>query len=212
MAERSSDSRPTPKMIRLYHRLVQRWGEPTDVFVFDARALDHPINLQLIHVPTWGADEHCELTTLSTLGMSEQRMQGAEYFAELHLAYRGSLPKEQRLALAGLLANIAEYPFEHRLKLDWWEIIPRAGHIPVFSGCRHLLLHPKFHEQGVDVIEDEDGTVKLLYVVPITPFERHLLAEHSRGAFRNYLREEAVDLLADRHDEPRWYEPTEEVG
>jgi hypothetical protein len=196
-------------MIRLYHRLTQRWGEPTDLFVFDAREMDHPVNLQLLHVPSWGADKRCEVTSLNTLGMSEQRMRGARYFAELHLAFRGKLREKQRLDLARLLADVAEYPFQNRLKLDWWEIIPTVYRIPVFTGCRHLLLHPKLVTEGMDKIEDEDGTVKLLYVVPITPLERHLLAEHGRQAYLDYIKDEGVDILADRCDDPKWYEATD---
>jgi hypothetical protein len=193
-------------MVRLYRYLTSKWGEAESILVFDARQLDHPINLDLIHVPIWAADEDCEVTALNTLGMSEIEMKGADFFAELHLAYRGRLDKDESRRLAGFLANLAEYPFEHELKLDWWEIIRNVGTIPVYSGCRHVLLHPKFKNEGFDSIEDEDGLVKLLYVVPITPKERHIILKHGRTAFWDYVEKEQIELLADRHDETRWYE------
>src|SRR4051812_39103354 len=96
MAKRQPEQPPTPKMVRLHHQLVQQWGEPTDIFVFDGRELDHTVNVQLLHVPTWAADKHCEVTALNTLGMSEQKIPRARYSAELHLAYRGALRKKQR--------------------------------------------------------------------------------------------------------------------
>ncbi len=204
MRDRKPSSRPTPKMIRLYHRLRELLGEPTNLFVFDASVLDHPVQLPLLHVPAWAADEHCDVTGLNTLGMSEQRMPGADGFVELHLGFRGDLGEDQRLDLARMLANVAEYPFENRLKLDHWEIIPRAGRIPVFTGCRHLLLHPKLAEGGIEHLEDEDGPVKLIYVVPITSYERHLLTCHGRSDFLRHIDVNDVDLLADRRDPPEW--------
>jgi hypothetical protein len=51
-------ARPTPKMVRLYHKLVGLMGEPTDLIVFDAKESDHAFQLPLVHVPSWAADEH----------------------------------------------------------------------------------------------------------------------------------------------------------
>lgn len=204
MADRTSATRPTAKMIRLHHRLRGVMGEPTDLFVFDASDSSRPLHLPLLHVPTWAADEHCDVTGLNTLGMSERQMPGADAFVELHLGFRGHLDKGQRLDLARMLADVAEYPFENGLKLDHWEIIPEVSRIPVFAGCRHLLLHPRLAEGGIDRLEDEDGPVKLIYVVPITPYERHLLTAHGRSEFLRHVEEEDVDLLSDRHDPPGW--------
>src|SRR4051794_10647766 len=108
MTAPGSDKRPTAKMVRLYHDLVGRWGEPTDLFIFDGRELDRPLHVDLVHVPTWADDEECEATTLNTLGMSDWQMKGAAYFTELHLACRELLEPAQRLDLARLLANVTE--------------------------------------------------------------------------------------------------------
>jgi hypothetical protein len=150
-------------MIRLYHQFQRLFGETTNLFVFDATENPHPVHLPLLHVPTWAADEHCDVTSLNTLGMSDRPMPGADECAELHLGFRGSLTEGERLDLARFLADVAEYPFQNGLRLDWWEIIPKAGHIPVFTGCRHLLLHPKLTEGGIEYLEDDEGPVKLIY-------------------------------------------------
>jgi hypothetical protein len=210
MAKKYAKPRPTKKMKRLYDRLVDHWGQPTDLFVFDAREIKHPVCLPLLFVPTWVADKQCDVTAFNTLGMSNLRMKRATYFTELHFAYRGSLSERRRLSVARKLADVAEYPFENGLKLDWWHIIPKAGAIPAFPGCRHLLLHPKFKNEGFDTIDDEDGLVKVLYVVPITPRERHIIIAHGRNAFWDYVEDERIDILTDRHDEPKWYEAWEQ--
>jgi hypothetical protein len=138
--------------------------------------------------------------------MSERLMPGAAEPVELALAVRGGPEKEQRQAAAGLLANLAQYPFDHNLELDWWEVINRPGFIPLFPGCRHLLLHPPLTPNGLDHVADPDGAVKLLYVVPITPLERHLLVEHGRESYQRHVAEGGVDLLADRSDPPGAFE------
>jgi hypothetical protein len=200
---RDADSRrPTPKMIRLYHQLAAGLGEPEDVWVFDPTELPQPNNLRLIHVPAWPATEARDVTHFNTLGMSERRMTGADYVTELHFAVRAPLDKDQRLRVGGFLANLAEYPFENRLKLDWWEVINNPGTIPGFSGCKHLLLHPRLAPEGTDTLDDPDGPVKLLYVVPITPVERQLLITRGRSAFLRHVEDNDIDLVQDRQDKP----------
>src|SRR5262245_16976503 len=127
-------ARPTRKMRRLYRRLSKRFGgEPEDLWVFDpADEDDPPPYLTLKHVMVWPADGDCDVTGFQTLGMSEAKMNGADYFAELHLAVRAPLEKAGRERLARYLANVAAYPFANDLKLDWWELIPNSGRIPTF--------------------------------------------------------------------------------
>ncbi len=179
-------------------------GEPTDLFIFDEKESGGRPPLRLVHVPVWAADEECGVTGLNTLGMSDLPMPGTGGFVELHLGFRGDLTADQRLGLARRLADLAQYPFEHGLSLDWWQIVRVEGSLPAFTGCRHLLLHPKLAEGGIEHLEDEDGPVKLIYVVPITPYERHLLTCHGRSDFLRHIDVNDVDLLADRRDPPEW--------
>jgi hypothetical protein len=209
MAHDADSARPTPKMIRLYHQLVAGLGEPEDLWVFDPTELPQPNKLRLTHVPVWPADESRDVTLFNTLGMSERRMQGADYFTELHFAVRSALDKDQRLQVARFLADVAEYPFQNNLKLDWWELINPGRPIPAFSGCKHLLLHPRLAPDGTDTLDDPDGPVKLLYLVPITPAERQLLLTRGRSAFLRQVEDNEIDLLQDRQDAA---ETTEQPG
>jgi hypothetical protein len=210
--KKKRENRPTPKMIALYHFLSRELGgEPEDLWVFDPAEFDDPPpSLRLTNVAVWPADQNCDVTSFHTLGMSERLMKGADYFAELHWAIRASLTKDERLRVAQRLADLAAYPFEHDLKLDWWEVIRQAGPIPQFEGCRHILLHPRFAETGFDEIEHPDGTIKVLYVVPITPQERHLVVDHGREHLENHWVDQETDVLRDRWAPREWYNPNEE--
>lgn len=202
-------AKPTAKMIRLYHFFSEQFGrEPEDLWVFDPWEIqaDPPAYLTLKHVMAWASDDEMEVTTFQTLGMSERLMRGASHFVELHMGIREQLSKEQRLEVARFLANVATYPFQWDLKLEWWEVLARPGKIPFFAGCPHLLLHPRLTPEGFDEVDDEEGTVKLLYLVPITPLERHLLVDHGREEFLEYLEQEEIDLLRDRFAPSEWYQ------
>jgi hypothetical protein len=200
-------ARPTARMIRLYHFFSNRYGsEPEDLWIFDPAEEDNPpAYLTLKHVMVWPADEDCDVTGFQTLGMSDRRMTGAGYDAELHMAIRAPLEKAGRERLARFLCNVATYPFHYQRKLDWWEVISHPGLIPSFEGCKHLLLHPRLTEAGIDEVEDEDGLIKILYIVPITPIERHLLVEHGKDSFLEYIEKEEIDLLQDRFAPEEWY-------
>ncbi len=198
-------SRPSAKMKRLYHRFSELCGgEPEDLWVFDPLDFKEPAPsfLSLIHVMAWPADKDCDVTSFLSLGMSDRRMVGADYFCEVHFAIRASLTQQQRLEVARRIADICAYPFQYDRKLDWWELINNPGRWPGFEGCKHLLLHPRLSPQGFDQVEDPDGIVKVLYLVPITPKERRLLLEHCRHALQDYLAENEIDVLKDRFDPP----------
>jgi hypothetical protein len=199
---------PSEKMKRLYHHFIERYGEPKDVWVFDPAEFKEPAPpfLGLTHVMAWPADRHCDVTTFQSLGMSDRRMKGARYFAEVHWGIRAKLKKQQRLEVARRIADVCAYPFQYDRKLDWWEVIKNPGPLPGFEGCKHLLLHPKLAAQAEDRIKDEDGLIKLLFLVPITPQERHLIVDHGRDALTDHLSANEVDVLSDRFAPPEWYE------
>jgi Suppressor of fused protein (SUFU) len=193
--------RPTPRMKRLYHQYRERLGDPLDLWVFDPADLPAPPStLTYKNVAVWPADAECEVTSVLTLGMSDRLMPGTDYRTELHMGIRAPLDKDQRLAMARFLANIAEYPFENARALDWWHVLLSPGRIPGFPGCPHLLFHPRLTDAGFDTVDDPEGQVKLLAVVPITPHERHLAVDHNKDALRDYWEKEGTDILADRSD------------
>ncbi|MFO0878445.1 MAG: suppressor of fused domain protein [Gemmataceae bacterium] len=201
-------ARPTPKMIRLYQHFRAAFDrEPDDCWVFDPHELGSspPPYLMLKHILVWNADQDCDVTAFQTLGMSERLLPAGGTFAELHFAVRSRLETDQRLDFARFLANVASYPFQWGLRLDWWEIIRDVHPIPGFPGCRHLLLHPRFTPESFDEIDDEEGKIKLLYIVPLTPLERHILTNQGREEFMAFVTRERIDLLADRHAPAEWY-------
>jgi Flp pilus assembly protein TadD len=195
--------RPSPKMQRLYRRFSELCGsEPEDLWVFDPLDFDRPPPpyLGITHVMAWPADAGCDVTSFLSLGMSDRRMLGADYFSEIHFAIRSPLTKEQRLEVARRIADLCAYPFQHNRKLDWWELIRDPGKLPGFEGCKHLLLHPRLTAEGINEVEDPDGVVKILMAIPITPLERHLILEHGRQALIDHWVENGTDVLSDRFD------------
>ena len=192
---------PTDRMKRLHYYLAEhRWGEPTDIITFDGSELTPPGALDCVHVTIWDADADCDVTTYATLGMSEKFMQGANYRVELTLGCRGSLEPGERRRLAAFVANVTEYPFEHSLKLDWWERLRNPGKIPAFAGCTQLLIAPMFGEDEFRYFPEPDDDVKLLSLIPITPHEENILTKHGRSAFLDYWEQTDVDIFAPRSD------------
>ncbi|MFM7149171.1 MAG: suppressor of fused domain protein [Gemmataceae bacterium] len=201
----ADSARPTDKMIRLYHFFQNHAGrEPEDIWIFDPieTSATPPDYLKLVHVLTWPAPDSNSLTRWQTLGMSERMMPGATFFPEIHLAARGVWDKEQRLAMARFLANLAAYPFQFQKTLDWGHVLHQVGTIPGFTGCRHLLLHAAPDDKGVDQITDETGPIRILQAYPLTAEERQILIEQGEDAFRQHLRTMKIDLLCDRTGEP----------
>jgi Flp pilus assembly protein TadD len=207
--------RPTEKMKRLYRRFSELCGgEPEDLWTFDPLdfAAPPPPFLGITHVMAWPADANCDVTSFLSLGMSDRRMVGADYFSEIHFAIRAPLDEQQRLEVARRIADLVAYPFQYDRKLDWWELIRDPGRLPGFTGCKHLLLHPRLTEEGFDVVEDSEGVVKILMAIPITPHERQLILEHGRDALLDYLASNKIDVLSDRTDPEPVSEPAKRGG
>lgn len=189
-------------MVRLYHEFGQRFGgEPTDLWVYgDGDRDDRPTFVTPRQVMVWPADHGCDVATFVTLGMSDHRMTGADYYCELTLGVRARLRKSTREVVARYLSHVSVYPFQYGRKFDWWEVMTNPGDIPQFPGCRHLLLRDRLTAEGFDTVDDPDGPVKLLYVVPITPLERHLVLDHGPAALQTHWDEHGTDILSDRSD------------
>jgi hypothetical protein len=189
-------------MIRLMGRLIDVMGEPKDIWVFDPHEVPAAagLDLRLVHVPVWPADETSDVTAFNTLGMSERTIPGADFAAELHFGIRGALDEPGCWEVARFLANLAQFPFHRGVRLDWWDLIREPGAIPYYPNCRHLLLYPRFAEDGLDLLDDPDGPVKLFYVIPITARERELILADGQQAFLDHVREWDIDLLAHRPD------------
>lgn len=125
---------------------------------------------QDIEVGIWEADEHFDLTSFATVGMSSAPMSGGSR-AELHFAIRQKLTESEQYEVALFLANLALYPFQVEDALDWWYSIEDAGGIPLFTSAQSVLLHPAFIENGWNFIGSTKEDIKILNVVPITEKE-----------------------------------------
>jgi hypothetical protein len=182
-------------MKRLYHDLVEhRWGEPADLIVFEGSRAAVAGALEQVHVAIWDAGGDCDVTSFMTLGMSERPMPEADYRTELTLGVRGTLTSKVRRQLPVLLANLSEYPFRWRRRLDWWERLVDPGAIPGFPGCSELLLAPMFGDSEFTHFPAPDDDVKVLSV--------HILKDHGRQAFLDHWERTGVDLFSPRKDAP----------
>jgi hypothetical protein len=72
-------------MKRVYKKLEERWGEPTNLKVFDGKEAERKTYLSYVHIAIWDADGNCEVTAFNSLGTSEKQMKGANYYVEYDL-------------------------------------------------------------------------------------------------------------------------------
>ncbi|MFL6657243.1 MAG: suppressor of fused domain protein [Massilia sp.] len=189
-------------MQRLHHYLVEhRWGEPSTIQIYDRSKTVSRAPLRF-HVVAWNADEECDVTTFMTVGMSELLMPQSDYRVEMTLAVRGELTQDQRIGLADFLANLAEYPVMYDRRLDWWERLINPGVIPAFPACSQILIAPPFGDDPFERFPSPDDDVKLLWMIPITAREGHILKTQGRSAFLDYWEAEGVDIFSPRSDTP----------
>lgn len=186
---------PAPAIAReVYQAHVEHFGEPDESTVYDDAK--HPeVGPSRIDVMIWVADEECDVTTLSTIGMCTEPMEGASHRAEMHFAVRRRLDGNELRQCSLFLANLAQYPFHHKTHLDWWHRLQHPGEIPLFPSARAMLFHPRFVPDGWDTIETGDGVVKLLNAIPLDAEEarmKHVSAILDRWA------EAGIDVLRPR--------------
>ncbi len=157
----------------VYRAHIEHFGEPGDSWVFDdGRRSD--VFPDRVDVMFWPVTDDCDMSTFSTIGMSDRPMVGAKHRAELHFAIRARLESSDAAAVARFLANLSMYPFQIGTALDWWHTISHPGKIPLFEAASCVLLHPRFVPNGWEKVETEFGDVRILNVVPITPKEKDL--------------------------------------
>jgi suppressor of fused protein SUFU len=189
---------PTERMIRLYHHLADQLGDAEDMIEYDETMARNPSHLRLVHIAIWEAKSENDHTVFHTLGMSERYMANADYLVELCWRIRGNLSKEDKGRCSHFLANLTEYPFMYDLKLDLWEHLVDPGKIPMFSECKTLLLGPTLSEQSLSSFPPPDADVKVLHLYPLTELETHVVSEHGREEFVEYVKNEGIDLFSDR--------------
>ena len=127
-------------------------------------------------------------------------MNNADYPVELCWHIRGKISEDDKHHCSHFLANLTEYPFDYELKLDWWEHLVDPGKMPMFSGCKTLLLAPALSEIALKPFPLPDSEVKVLHIYPLTDMETHMVADHGREEFVEFIEEKIIDLFSDRSD------------
>lgn len=157
----------------VYQAHIDHFGEPDDSWTFDD-GKESAIYPNRIDVFIWSATAECDITTFSTIGMSDRKMSGAAHRAELHLGLRLKTEKEDDALIARFLANLAMYPFQIGSFIDWWHTVSKPGKIPFHTSADCVLFHPRFVSEGWDSIATSSGEVRILNVIPITKKEKDL--------------------------------------
>src|SRR5262245_9202799 len=125
-----------PPIVRdVYRAHLEHFGEPTQSIVFDdgKPLAGYPNRIDIF---IWEPNADCDMTTVSTVGMSAEPIPNAMHRAELHFAVRRALSEPDQRAIAYFLANLAMYPFHSGEGLDWWHTIAEPGDIPLFQEAR----------------------------------------------------------------------------
>lgn len=190
-------SGPSQLVRNVYQEHIEHFGEPDDSFVFNDDDAVTPASDQMpsrIDIFVWQPTPGLDITTFSTMGMSEKPMVGAEHRAELHFAVRMKLTTKDVRSCAVFLANLATYPFHYGTHVDWWHKLNDPGPIPLFRSAKSVLLYPRFVDDGWDHIHYKDHpVVKLLNVIPISEDACRL---RTKDDLMNYVWDELGDPFA----------------
>ncbi len=177
---------PTPRMRRLFFRLVEVWGHPNRMAALGS-----------LHVAVW-EDPGGLATAFNTLGLSDQAQTSGGAPFELHWMIKRQLsPVEQTGAIA-FLAQLAAAAGRPQAAFDWQTRVEAPTGIPGFTHCREVWLHPSLTDDDPDTLADPQGPVKLLYVIPLTEYESFLLRREGASALREYASANGIDLLEPR--------------
>ena len=196
----SAYTEPSGLLKAVYFEHLDNFGEPDHSIRFgDGTIRENEEHFPpIIDVMIWRPDGSADITTFSTIGMSEMPMTEVPYRCELHFSVRSEKPLENESTIARFLANLATYPFHYETHFNWWHTLRDPGRIPLFSEGMAVLFHPRFVGDGWDTIIHHDQTVKLLNVVPITQEERRLNDDSGIQALMDHWGDQMIDLFEPR--------------
>ncbi|MDL5038067.1 suppressor of fused domain protein [Comamonas resistens] len=191
--------KPSALVKAVYREHIARFGEPAQSIRYE----DAPVGSStavpaFVDVMVWPADEELDITSFATIGMSDQEMARPGGRAELHFSLEGNVDPQTMGRITLFLANLSLYPFINHSHLDWWHVIPEAGHIPHFADMRSVLIHPAFVDDGWSHICHEAQCVKILNVVPITRPELEVYRASGIACLRQYFEQREINLFAPR--------------
>ena len=185
---------------KVYREHIDHFGEPDKSLRFgEETCVEGEEHIpSLLDIFIWLPDKNIDITTFSTIGMSDKPMNGADYRVELHFAIRQNLQDNEISKTSTFLANLAVYPFLRDTFFDWYHILSNPLIIPNFKTANTILFLPAFVENGWDTIQSENQTVKILNAVPITDTEKGIVKNEGVNALYSYFETEQIDIFAGR--------------
>ena len=179
-----------------------RWGEPADVFQFDAAHVKPGRQPQLdrLWILNWSPDESSALSRFLSVGMSSRPMRGAMHRAELCYRKRGPIAPEELPQIVRLLANLAVHPFVHQTSFDWGHSLKLPSAPPGYPDCEAVLFYSALPGDEIDTLPSSAGPVRLLNLIPLTAGEVQLQRTKGTPALVAYFDRHHVDVFSPRRD------------
>ncbi len=181
----------------------ESWGEPAEVFQFDAsqvKAGRQP-QLERLQILQWNPDERAAVTRFVTLGMSSRAMLGVMHRAELCYRKRGRISSEELPRILRFLANLAVHPFVHQTCFDWGHTLKLPVEPPGFPGCEAVLFHSALPGDPPDTLPSDSGPVRMLNLIPLSASEILLQRTQGTPALVAHFDRHRVDFLSPRPDQ-----------
>lgn len=178
----------------------ERWGEPVEVFEFDASKVKpgRKPQLEQLQILQWNPDETAATARFVTVGMSARSLLGVNYRAELCYRKRGKVSAEEVPQIVRFLANLAVHPFVHQTCFDWGHALKLQTHPPGFPGCEGILFHSALPGDVTDLLPTSNGPVRILNIIPLTAEEIFLQRTKGTPALIAHFDRHRVDVLSPR--------------
>lgn len=191
-----------PAAVAMGRIFRERWGEPAEVFQFDASQVrpGRTAQFERLQILYWPPDAASDLARFATVGMSSRMMLGAMHRAELCYRKLGDVPPAEMPAFVRFLANLAVHPFVHQTSFDWGHSVKLEAAPPGFPGCRAVLFHSALPGDESDTLPTGEGPVRLLNVIPLTAEEIAIQSTHGTPALVSHFDRGRVDVFRPRRE------------
>lgn len=191
------DNAPSELVRYVYLKHIDHYGEPDACWRYgDGTVVPGKEHLPArMDIMVWRSNEEVDINTFSTIGMCDRPMEGCNHRVEIHFAVRGRVTEEQERKICHFLANLATYPFHYKNHIDWWHTMRDPSTIPLYSEGMGLLFHPRFVENGWDLITYGTQQIRLLHAIPITQEERALVREKGMDALLDEWERTELDMF-----------------
>ncbi len=176
------------------------WGEPAEVFQFDASQVKpgRQPQLERLCILYWPAEEEHGLSRFATAGMSSRSMLGAMHRAELCYRKRGPVPPDELSQAVRFLANLAVHPFVHHTAFDWGHSLKLQSSPPGFPGSDAVLFHSALPGDPADTLPTANGPLRILNLIPLTAEEVGLQRAKGTPALVAHFDRRRIDVFRPR--------------